>query len=88
MLATSRNYLIPLTVLPIILYRVRRSRAFLVSSAALITLSAAWLVYVFKTVKGMVGLEGAAAAATNYYLTHLGTLLTSHDHVHEPPDSR
>jgi uncharacterized membrane protein len=69
-LATSRSYLIVLTMLPLVLYSIRKSRSFLLSTLALITLSVGWLVYVFAAVKGMTGGEGVARAATIHYLKH------------------
>jgi uncharacterized membrane protein len=77
-LATSRVSLIPLTLLPAVLYTCRRSHSYLFSSAVSIGLSLAWIVFARMTVQGMPSnLDAARAYLTNpmsFFQIFLNTL--------------
>ena len=68
LLATARISLFALTPLPAVLYFVRRSRAFLISSAALICLTAGWIIYALVAVKGLPPRELTTAELIKHYL--------------------
>lgn len=74
-LATARINLIALTLLPAVLYPMRGSRSYLISSATSLGLSFAWIVFALITVKGMPSRELSTIEVANYYLTHPGSLL-------------
>jgi uncharacterized membrane protein len=67
-LVTSRIALFALTPLPVVLYATRKSRSYLISSAALISLSAAWTIYALETVKGVPPRELTTIEIIKYYL--------------------
>jgi uncharacterized membrane protein len=72
-LATSRQNLFVFTLLPALLYRTRRSRVYLISSAVLFSVSLAWALYAFENVHGLRTSELPTAEITAYRLTHLGS---------------
>lgn len=78
LLATSRVIYVPLSLLLIVLYIERRSVSYLVSFAAALSLSLAWVVFALLTVHG----QGAFVQETSshtivmYYVVHPGTFLT------------
>jgi uncharacterized membrane protein len=77
-LATSRVYLIALTLLPSVLFRVRRARSYLASTVMILVLSISWIVYVLKTVKdgGLIhGVGTLALDIASYYFEHAGALV-------------
>lgn len=74
-LATSRIVLIPITLLPSLLYFSRRSKAYLVSSAIAASLSLAWIVFAFLSVKGLPAREVGTTDAGFQYLLHPTALI-------------
>jgi uncharacterized membrane protein len=76
-LATSRINLIVLTLLPAILYTVRRSRLYLASSSLLIFLSLAWILFVLATVRGGHGNDAPTSLEIiKYYMHHITSLVS------------
>lgn len=75
-LATSRFYLIPLSLLPIVLFRTRRTRSYLASTVVVLMLSISWTVYVMRAVKGAASVRGITPLdVASYYFEHVGTLV-------------
>jgi uncharacterized membrane protein len=68
LLATTRIPLFALTPLPAVLYIARRSRAYLISSAALICLSAGWIIYALSAVKGLPPRDLTTTELITHYL--------------------
>lgn len=75
-LATSRVVLIPLTLLPAVLYTVRRSYWYIISSMISGCLSLAWIAFVFVSIKGLPPNEFSTLDMAKYYLTHPLVLCT------------
>jgi uncharacterized membrane protein len=76
LLATSRIYLFPLTILPAFLTKVRHSRAYLASAAVLFILSLCWILFAaLKVVHDNYSQpDMAVSAVAIHYLTNLGSL--------------
>jgi uncharacterized membrane protein len=74
-LATSRIFFIPLTLLPTILYKIRRSRTYLVSTVALIILSIGWISFALHSVKGLPNLGLSTTELAIYYAARPGAFL-------------
>ena len=69
-LVTTRINLIPLTLLPIVLYATRKNRIYLVSTFVLISLSFAWIGFVLKTVQGLSVRTLTTTEIIKFYLEH------------------
>jgi uncharacterized membrane protein len=67
-LATSRSNLMPLVVLPALLYFVRRSWAYVLSSVALLAASLSWNLFAIATVQGLPGRAVSTMETARYYL--------------------
>ena len=75
-LATSRANLLGLVWIPAVLYLIRRSRSYLVSTGILVTLSISWVVFSVLTVKGMNSSGISPLGVLSYYLTHIGAFFS------------
>jgi uncharacterized membrane protein len=73
-LAMSRISLIPLTLLPAVLYTVRHSLSYLITAAFSACLSLAWIMFSLLTVKGMPPRELSTLDTAKHYLVHPGGL--------------
>ena len=74
LLVTSRDNLIPLTILPAFLYRIRGSRSFLWSSSTVFVSCLAWIIYTLTTVMDASSTCGRSATTSfvaRYYITHV-----------------
>ena len=69
-LATSRIAMLPLTLLPATLYKLRRSRVYLLTSAASFCLSICWILFAFVSVKGMPSRAVSTLDTAKHYLEH------------------
>jgi uncharacterized membrane protein len=75
-LSTSRVYLITLSLLPLVLFRVRRARSYIASTAMVLVLSISWIVYVLTAVKGVLpDSEITPLEVASYYFVHVGALV-------------
>ena len=72
LLATSRIVYIALSLLLLALYRVRKSRAYLSSFAAVLFLSSCWILFALATVhgKGAIAQDTSSTDIIKYYVLH------------------
>jgi uncharacterized membrane protein len=74
-LGASRMNMLPLTLLPAVLYLVRRSRNYLLSSAICLCICVAWTSFAAMTVKGLLTSPVSMLDTTKLYLAHPGSFM-------------
>lgn len=70
LLVTTRLNLLPLTLLPFVVYSIRQKNIYLWMTYLLIMLSVAWIIYALITVKGMPVRDLTTIQIIQYYVSH------------------